>query len=162
MKIEDGGCPSLRTANCVTRLCKSAPAKLSIEWPPSLRFCHIHYNITARERHSVYEINSVRSECVVFGMTQIGDWRGLREIGNVITSNGYGQPPRIYFRRGDAASTEIGEYDDRQPVVWKTRILRTSDASMRNHPMAAYLIHAPAESVGSASSLGRRLRLGGR
>src|SRR5262249_10416240 len=45
----DGGCPSLRTANCVTRLCRSAPAKFSIEWLLSSRYCHIPYDKTARE-----------------------------------------------------------------------------------------------------------------
>jgi hypothetical protein len=35
----DGRCPSLRTANRVTRLRRTARVKFSIQWPPSLRSC---------------------------------------------------------------------------------------------------------------------------
>jgi hypothetical protein len=42
-----------------SRLCKSAPAKLSILWPPSWRYCHIPHDITAVESYSVYVINPI-------------------------------------------------------------------------------------------------------
>src|SRR5262249_53567186 len=42
---------------CVDLLLQSSP----YEWPPSVRFCYIHYDTTASESHSVYEINSVQS-----------------------------------------------------------------------------------------------------